>query len=588
MWFGEGRGRFEGMDQPDFKSLSSSFKIGLNHSGVFSKFKVNTILNQPNLKEMIEIHPFNYYSPKDADKLIIGSFPCYNGNDYGDWFYRGSGRNDFWKLLSDIFHLPVETKEQMMELCDINHIAITDIAYKIERTQDSCKDSDLKIIEYNADGITTCLTQNIKHLLFTSKFVEKHFKMVYPNSVIQSTVLLSPSPSASIYIGSLPEYKDMVRQAIINSTYDYRLLKYRSAFNNEESSNGQLKEKVSKKELVVKHSIIPDWGKCRAIVLVYPYKMKDREYLMPFYDKLLAYIPKDIKIILVVRNLSFSKEYRQKCLNKGVTNELEFIEIPQISDIWIRDYAPLTLTAIGRHFPVKFEYSPSYIEEKYAKYIQADNEAGRLIGEKCIDKGEFSLYFRWDMGNLTHNGKGTAIITNRLIKDNENVGVDHELRGKLHVFIGLSNIIFIPVEPDDETGHVDGMVRFIDDKVVVIGAYPTGSKNHMFMEILASELKTDLGDDYTVIRLMNAEPEDYISEGISSAVGNHVNFLRINDHIFFPYYSDEISKQPLLDFRYELEKINLPIQIIPVDIPEITELARKGGVLNCISWQVFA
>lgn len=209
----------------------------MNHSGVFSKFEVTTILNQPNLKEMIEVHPFNYYSPKDADKLIIGSFPCYNGNDYGDWFYCGSGSNDFWKLLSDIFHLPVETKEQMMELCDINHIAITDIAYKIERAKKGCQDSDLKIIEYNTDGITKCLTQNIKHLFFTSKFVEKHFKMVYPNTVIESTVLLSPSPSARRYIGSLPEYKDMLRQGFINSTYDYRLLKYRSAFHIEESPN---------------------------------------------------------------------------------------------------------------------------------------------------------------------------------------------------------------------------------------------------------------------------------------------------------------------------------------------------------------
>lgn len=341
------------------------------------------------------------------------------------------------------------------------------------------------------------------------------------------------------------------------------------------------------KELVVNRTIIPDWGKCKGIALVYPYKMKDREHLVPFYDKLLSYIPKDIDIILVARNTSFGKDYKQKCLNNGVTNKIEFIEIPQISDLWIRDYAPLTLTAMGKHFPVKFEYNPSYFEKKDKKYAEADNEAGHLIGEKCIGKGEFSLYFKWDMGNLTHNGKGTAIITNRLIKDNENVGVDHELRGKLHVFIGLSNIIFIPVEPDDETGHVDGMVRFIDEKVVAVGAYPHHCKNHSFMEILAKELKADLGEEYKIIRLMNAEPEDYASEGMSSAVGNHMNFLRINNHILFPYYSDEISKQPLLDFKTELEKNNLQINVIPVDISEINDLARKGGVLNCISWQVF-
>lgn len=202
-------------------------------SRVLSKFDVRTILKQTNLKEMIESHPFNYYAPKNADKLIIGSFPCFNGKDYGEWFYCGSGRNDFWKLLAEIFQLPVETKEQKMELCDINHIAITDIAYKIERTHNTCKDAALKIIEYNSECIAKCLTPDVKRLLFTSGFVEKHFKKLYPSIGIQTTVLLSPSPSASIHIASLPEYKKMISQGSIKSTYEYRLLNYRAAFINE-------------------------------------------------------------------------------------------------------------------------------------------------------------------------------------------------------------------------------------------------------------------------------------------------------------------------------------------------------------------
>jgi agmatine/peptidylarginine deiminase len=79
-----------------------------------------------------------------------------------------------------------------------------------------------------------------------------------------------------------------------------------------------------------------------------------------------------------------------------------------------------------------------------------------------------------------------------------------------------------------------------------------------------------------------------VSEGVSSAVGNHLNFLRINDVILFPYYNDQISNQPFLDFKSDIEKNNLQIQVIPVTIPEINKLARKGGVLNCISWQIFS
>lgn len=342
------------------------------------------------------------------------------------------------------------------------------------------------------------------------------------------------------------------------------------------------------KDLKVNRSTIPDWGECKAIALVYPFKMDGKRYLMTFYDKLLTYIPIDIDIILLVKDSSFANEYRNKCLKRGILNKIEFVEFPDLFDIWVRDYAPLTTTEMGINVPVKFEYSPAYVEEKYKKHVSFDNKAGSMLGEKYVNKGERSLYFKWDMGNLTHNGKGTAIVTNRLISDNQSVNFEYELKSMLHVFLGLSNIIFIPVEPEDETGHVDGMVRFIAEKVLVVGAYPNHSPNHNFMNKLAENLKTDLGDDYTIIRLLNAEPEDYESEGIGSAVGNHVNFLRINDLILFPYYNDQISKQPLLDFKSELEENNLNIQVVPVDIPEINKLARKGGVLNCISWQNFS
>ena len=42
------------------------------------------------------------------------------------------------------------------------------------------------------------------------------------------------------------------------------------------------------------------------------------------------------------------------------------------------------------------------------------------------------------------------------------------------------------------------------------------------------------------------------------------------------------------DFKSEIEKINLPIYVFPVDIPEINDLAKLGGVLNCISWHNFS
>jgi agmatine deiminase len=341
-------------------------------------------------------------------------------------------------------------------------------------------------------------------------------------------------------------------------------------------------------DLKVNRRTLPDWHSCKAIVLVYPFRVQEREHLMPFYEQLMTYIPKEIKIILLVKDISCQADVLTKHAALVIENEIEFVEFPRIFDIWVRDYAPLVVDDQGIHIPVKFNYNPSYVEKKYARYIQHDNLIGEELGKRFVSEGIRSLYFNWDMGNLTHNGAGTAIISNRFIADNETSNVDHELRTMLHVFCGLSNIVFIPTEPDDSTGHVDGMCRFIDEKVLVVGAYPLSSPNHQFMETLAENLQNDLGDDYSIIRLQNGEPEDQESEGVASAYGNHLNFLRINDLILFPYYGDEISSQPMEDFKGTLKEHELSIQVIPVELPEIKELARAGGVLNCISWQVFS
>jgi G:T/U-mismatch repair DNA glycosylase len=173
-----------------------------------------------------ELHPFGDFVCPDSAILIIGSFPCFNGVDYGDWFYSGSGKNDFWKLLSEIYNSPVNGTEQKKELSIKNKIAITDIALTIERINSNCKDSNLRIIEYNKAGIEKCLEAGIIKILFTSKFVEAQFKKLFPFNQIPSLVLISPSPSANRYIARLDEYKRLKQNNEITSTYEYRLAYY--------------------------------------------------------------------------------------------------------------------------------------------------------------------------------------------------------------------------------------------------------------------------------------------------------------------------------------------------------------------------
>lgn len=180
-----------------------------------------------------EIHPFGVFLPSGANKLILGSFPCFNKkqNTYGDWFYSGSGRNLFWKLMAHVFELPAENVQQKRELCKVNKMAVTDIAYKIERLDDNCQDSNLKIHEYNDAGIRKCLDSGINTVICTSQFVENILKEMFPKENFETVVLPSPSPSLNRIIARRDEYKELKLSGAVQNTFEYRLLKYKELFN---------------------------------------------------------------------------------------------------------------------------------------------------------------------------------------------------------------------------------------------------------------------------------------------------------------------------------------------------------------------
>lgn len=75
--------------------------------------------------------------------------------------------------------------------------------------------------------------------------------------------------------------------------------------------------------------------------------------------------------------------------------------------------------------------------------------------------------------------------------------------------------------------------------------------------------------------------ENAACDGIASAVGNYVNFLRVGDLIIVPAYgvaeNDEACRT--------LEELCPGAHVVSLPC---TELAREGGVLDCIGWTIQA
>ena len=255
--------------------------------------------------------------------------------------------------------------------------------------------------------------------------------------------------------------------------------------------------------------------------------LKQKRYL-PFYDRLVK--------LFNDNNLS-----------------CKFVE--GTNDIWMRDFMPVK-SIDGKY--IQFDYHPIYLK-KYPKYITDGNLIAEHLGIETI-KTDIKL----DGGNFVrYNGK--AIITSRIFKENPNYS-KQELTDKIKNLLKLDKIIIIE-EENDTYGHSDGMVRFVDDNTVLINEYP---KKHIKYKKKLTDVLEREGLKYIEIPSTNS---------MKNAIGLYINYLQFENIIILPAFNIDNDKKALEMFK-EIFKEYKFLQL------DCTEIAKDGGVLNCISWQL--
>jgi G:T/U-mismatch repair DNA glycosylase len=120
-----------------------------------------------------EIHPWNWYCPKGAKTVIIGTFPPTQRNWSFDFFYPNKN-NYFWKIIARIAGRPLlylsgeEAVNERKELLNHLQLGVSDMGQIIRRKTDSSLDQNLEIVAYM--DIFKLLQENpsVRKLIFTS------------------------------------------------------------------------------------------------------------------------------------------------------------------------------------------------------------------------------------------------------------------------------------------------------------------------------------------------------------------------------------------------------------------------------------
>ena len=291
----------------------------------------------------------------------------------------------------------------------------------------------------------------------------------------------------------------------------------------------------------------------------------------------------------------FSSLLPKKCpiLNAHITEALHKRGIPfsylhGTKDIWCRDYMPIQ---IDERFYVFYDYTPNYLQDKIGQTLQTspenvfNNESNnllRLLPRSYKTEVHFDglrpipvknmVYHRiridlvLDGGNIVKCGD-KIVMTDKVIIENEDKspeGVQWLLEEAFR-----NKIIFLPWDRNEKYGHSDGIIHYIGDNRVLMTNYSD------FDKTFAKNYLRVLEKHFDVVTLT------YNVKRKHERSWAYINFLQVGNLILVPQLGipeDELALEQISKALPDCEVVGIPA----------LEAVRRGGALNCISWNIKA
>lgn len=227
--------------------------------------------------------------------------------------------------------------------------------------------------------------------------------------------------------------------------------------------------------------------------------------------------------------------------------------------IWCRDYMPIQIA--DDNF-VSFHFHPDYLanDKRYQKYLCCDGY--QLCAELEYWMTDTDLVI--DGGNVVKCGDA-IVMTEKVFAENQTKSryeVESILRDKFKC-----DIIFLPWDKDEIYGHSDGVVHYAGEGRVLMTNY------EIFEPGIAREMTKRLEKRFEVVHLK------YKSKRKHMRSWAYINFLQTERLIMVPQLGIEEDEQALEQIGSWFPDCEV------IGIPSV-EAVRRGGALNCISWNV--
>lgn len=309
---------------------------------------------------------------------------------------------------------------------------------------------------------------------------------------------------------------------------------------------------------------------------VYPGKEKLCDDFTAFKGKLYRYIrcdklmhDEDTNMVFISPWLKDKNEGHPEFYQhlKDVFNEIgiEFKELKSTNDYWARDYMPIQL---GKDEFFNYHYYPNYLVNM--DDIETITDATKVLRGTGISCRSTNLII--DGGNMVPCGP-YIVMTDKVFSENRKKKNDADFKALLESELGHP-VIIIPWTPheDDVYGHSDGFIKWCGDNQILMG-------NHgdCYPEEAASirRILENYGFEVTEMRFKGK-----VDSPCYNLNWAYINFLQVGKNIIIPIF--DIPEDAIAQQYIQEAFPDCCIRQI-----EMEDIAKKGGALHCLSWNVY-
>ena len=267
----------------------------------------------------------------------------------------------------------------------------------------------------------------------------------------------------------------------------------------------------------------------------------------------------------------FSDLLPKKCptLNQHIAEALEangihYAYLSETKDIWCRDFMPIQVEEDRFVF---FKYTPDYLQDPYYLRLQTDTEKVFRAGTNRLEhllQNAIRIDLVLDGGNVVKCGD-TVVMTEKVFfenKDKTRAEVERILKDAFQ-----SEILFLPWDRKETFGHSDGIVHYAGNGRILLTNYGD------FSPYYYNRFRKTLEKHFEII------PLKYTAKRPHARSWAYINFLQVGNLVLVPQLGLEEDKQALEQIANALPDCEV------VGIPAL-EAVRRGGALNCISWNI--